>query len=208
MPYKIPYSWRWCLLIAPVWAFSASLIAAFNHPGYSHLGQLMSELAAVDAPNNLRMSYLGLLPHGLLLLLGSLALISNARGRARLPYRLLVIAALSFVLLALFPCDLGCPVKDSISLGAKIHHISAFSAFLAGLCAQLFLGSLYLEQRDNRYYGYCLFIGLMSAALYILMYLSPHSALADYRGLTQRAFMASYFLWLLLAVTMDKPSKK
>lgn len=206
------YSWRWCLLIAPCWAFIFSLIIAFNHPGYSHLGQHMSELAATYAPYNLWMSYLGLLPHGLLLFLGSLALIKNTNRRAKLPYGFLLISALFFILLAIFPCDFGCPVKDNISLNAKLHSIGAFSAFLAGICAQLFLGSLYLEQRDNRLYGYCLFIGLVSAALYILMYLAnfPYGTtfFNDYKGLTQRLYMASYIVWMILVVTMEKPSRK
>jgi len=204
------YSLRWCLLIAPCWAFIVSLIIGFKHPGYSHLSQHMSELAAVYAPYNLWMSYLGLLPHGLLLVLGSLAVIKNAARRAKLPYGFLLVSALFFVLLAIFPCDLGCPIKDNISFNAKLHHISSFSAFLTGICAQLFLGSLYLEQPDNRFYGYCLLIGLVSVALYILMYLISYgtTTFADYKGLTQRAYMASYFVWLILIVTMDTPNKK
>ena len=203
------YSLRWCLLVAPWWALIISLILGFKHPGYSHFSQHMSELAATYAPYNLWMSYLGLLPHGLLLVVGSLAVLKNATRRAKLPYGFLLVSALFFVSLAIFPCDLGCPIKDNISLNAKIHHFSAFSAFLAGICAQLFLGSLYLEQRDNRFYGYCLLVGLVSVALYIFMYLFLYGTprLANYKGLAQRAFMAGYFVWLVLVVTMDKRSK-
>ena len=201
----------WLVVAAPVWGFIASLTFGSLHPGYSHISQHISELAAVDAPYNLWMSYMGLLPYGIFLFLGSLFFIKTASPATLPAYGFLLMSACFFILVALFPCEYGCPWKR-IPLTAHIHNISAHGAFLSGLCAQLFLGSLFSEHRDDNYYGYCLLIGLVSVPLYILMNMStiPYGTnfWIDYRGLIQRVFLANYSLWLLLTVLMHPQDRE
>lgn len=201
--------WQGLLILAPLWTTFFIVLYGFLHPGYSHISQHISELAATGAPYGRWMSYLGLLPFGLLLLPAAFKLIIMER-RTRVAYGFFGISSLCFVFVGIFPCDLGCPWRN-VSLGADIHNLSALTAFLTGLCAQLFLGSLYLEKRHNGYYRSCLILGLLSVFLYILVDLSSipygHRGLLTYQGLMQRAFMTNYFLWLILTALKLAPRK-
>ena len=201
--------WQGLLILAPLWGIASSFLFGLLHPHYSLVRQHISELGARDVPYALWMNSLGLLPFSVMLFSGSIGLFSaQKKARPRFAYGFFVLSALCFVLVAIFPCDYGCPWRN-VSAAADIHNFSAVLAFLSGLGAQIFLGSLYAEHREDRYYLCCLLCGLSSILLYILVDITSipdgNREMLAYKGLAQRAFMANYFLWLLLTALRSFP---
>lgn len=85
-----------------LWLFMTVLIAGALHPGYSHVGQFMSELGAQGAPGGWMVNYLGFLPTEILFL-GFVGLAFRRAGRdgvTRVGLVLLGLYAVSLIIAA------------------------------------------------------------------------------------------------------------
>jgi len=96
-------------------AVAIILIGGALHPGYSHVGDYISELGAIGAPNATLISLAGFLPIGVLIIgsLMSMASRVQVRGVARVGYWLLLANGVSYIGAAFAQCDLGCPAVGS-----------------------------------------------------------------------------------------------
>ena len=106
------------LIVAIVVVYMLMLFGgAALKPGYSHIGQYISELNAIGTARASLVGWLGFVPFGLLsgLLLVMTSSKAPVRGVSRLGYWLLLAEPVAYVGAALAPCDPGCPAQGSLS---------------------------------------------------------------------------------------------
>jgi hypothetical membrane protein len=191
---KILLRFSW---IGPLIFFLAIIIFGFLHPSYSHFSQFISELGADNAPNNLFMNYLGIIPFGISICLYSIAgtFYSDAKIQ-KLAFIILLITGLLFVIAGLFNCDEGCAF-DNMSQKSIIHNLSAFSAFLLSIIVQLVIGTLVFAKRKTRLITFSLVSGITGIILFYLI--SNAGIYSDFRGLYQRLFLTNFLIWLIIS---------
>lgn len=102
-------------------------------PGYSHIGQFISELGATGAPHARLVNFGAFLPIGLLIsLFAVLAMLIPPRGLLRmLGFLGIVVFATGYTGAAFFPCDFGCdPVKPDPSSSQRLHFLFGAAGYL------------------------------------------------------------------------------
>jgi hypothetical protein len=130
---------RW-LIVAVVASYLIMLIGgALLKPGYSHLGQYISELNAAGTPYASLIGWFGFVPFAVLsaALLVAVAPAVAVQGVSRLGYWLLLSEPIAYLGSALAPCDIGCPAEGSVS--QMIHNALAIVTYLTTTVALVLL---------------------------------------------------------------------
>lgn len=187
---------RW-LVALPIasylWLFMTVLIAGAQHPGYSHVGQFMSELGAQGAPGGWMVNYLGFLPTEILFL----GFVGLALGRAGLDWVtrvglvLLGLYAVSLIIAAFYPCDAGCRPDDP-TFSHLVHIGSGLGAYLFCIA-----GVLVLAIGGRRRNGNLLTVlGLLAGAIALFCFaqITPDN---PHVGLYQRALETTLYAWCI-----------
>ncbi len=164
-------------------------------PGYSHIGQYISELGAVDAPYGGLVSLGTFLPAGVLAVLTCLALMTRVppTRAARLGLAMVALIGVSWIVAAFAPCDAGCPAEGSPR--QAIHNLAGAIGYLGGGAGFLILAGA-LRAAGASATRVMLTSGcgvLLVAGLFALG--APE--LAAVRGVVQRAMELTASAWIL-----------
>lgn len=163
-------------------------------PGYSHVGQFISELGATGAPHARLVNFGAFLPIGLLIsLFAILAMLIPPCGVLRtLGFLGIIVFATGYTGAAFFPCDFGCdPVKPDPSSSQRLHFLFGTAGYLI---AAPTLVALALAARTWPG-GRLLFpLGLVCAAV---SGLALFAMVPPMEGLAQRFLEAAVGVWIL-----------
>jgi hypothetical protein len=177
-------------MAAPLAFFGTVLVLGFLRPGYSHVTQLMSELAIPGSPYAALMDLVGLALTGVLLILFTPA-IHAALGRARggtAGTLLVAVVGLMFIGMALLPCDAGCV---PVTMTGQLHLFLGMAGILVTAVSALLLAYAMREAGGwNGYWQYSLATGVL---LFLLILASP--SFSGSPGLVQRTIAGVAFLW-------------
>jgi Protein of unknown function (DUF998) len=160
------------------------LVGAAIKPGYSHLSQYLSEMNATGSAYADLLGFGGFMPLGLLLagFLIAAAPLVEAHGLARAGFWLLWSQPIAFVGVALWPCDLGCPIDGSANQLA--HNIHGLVTYVAGGVSLLLLSLGPAADAPGR--GSRWFLRISALLWLVLFVLMLDDSLAPVRGLQQR----------------------
>ena len=164
-------------------------------PGYDHVTQYMSELAAVDAPYMVWMNVFGFMLIGVFVIGFGVALDYGVKKKVWgwIGPFLVVVSGIGFILVGFFPCDPGCV---NTSLVGWLHGLWAFVAQFALIGAPFFM---YFRLRDDvRWRGFenvslGFFIVAFSLGLFYKSYI-----FGDVVGLLQRVSFGVPFVWVMV----------
>ncbi len=181
-------------------------ILGFFEPGYNHVTQYMSELAAVDAPNMVWMNVFGFMLLGVLLVGFGFALdysIKKNRWGWIGPF-LVIVSGVGLVLTGFFPCDLGCV---NTSLVGWFHGLWSFIAQFALIGAPFFM--FFRLRYDTRWVGFqWISMGFFSVGIVLGLLYKSYVFDASV-GLLQRVSFGVPFLWVfVMAWKMSFHSEK
>lgn len=190
----------YCGFAAPIVFIVALIIFGWLHPDYSHVSDLVSVLSAREAPYEVYMNWLGIIPFGTLILLFSFSYVS-----AHLPgfagwasAACFTIVGFLFILAGLYVCDPGCDLTDPTP-EAVIHNLTALGAFVFATTGAILISTRVRLKDDKRrgYYIRALICALgMMGGLIGLGIVGEHGALV---GLVQRIFLG--FVWAFLIIS-------
>lgn len=171
------------------------LVAGALTPGYSHLGQFISELGARGATLEWPFRAVAFAGTGAMLLVFCAAAwraLPRSRGTTLALLGVALYAA-GYATAAVFPCDAGCrPAQPSVS--QLIHNAVGGLGYLV---APVFLFTLARAARDWPAAGHLVMTGYVAAGLALvgLVTLSPASPMA---GLSQRLIELAVLGWCAL----------
>lgn len=184
-----------CGVIAPVWWALMIVYCASQFPGYSHLTDFISELAAKRSPTELLMRDAGFLATGGLYLVFAATLAWHFRSDrlAWLAAFLLALSGLARIGAGLNQCEPGC-VSDAISAAQDWHYRYAATGYWLTMCAAIVWG--FVANRDPRLrHLLALGIGTATWCAVSLVMMELH---ADWQGLFQRLASGILSVWVLL----------
>lgn len=186
-----------CALTSPIIFATVVCVIANLQPGYSHIHQYISELGALGEANALRLNYLGIFWFGLSLIIFIPAFYQLIRpgSRASAVCGLLILTGIGFMVLAVYPCDVGCSLNN-LSLTAQIHNNAAIMSFVLMIAVT---GTLSVRRFSGHqpavYYAFCLVITVLLAFIFIKIMLVGYQG--AYAGLFQRLFIGVFSVWLI-----------
>lgn len=183
-------------------------------PGYSAVGNFISELSAEGAP------YAALLNIGSLVLLGLCLILVAIPLRNRLPGKgaglassYLIMAGVGFICIGLFPCPPGCvPQLNTSQL--TIHTLAALVATFSTALAAVLYGVWGTNGRRSAVQSASLFLGVLGIIAFTGLWTTVTAwelgfdiGLLHIKGLLQRINVATGDLWvILLCVSAYKTS--
>ena len=204
------------LMLTPAWFALVILFAGFYTPGYTHLGQAISELAAPGAPLALLVQYAGFVPLALSILFFAWEM-RHQHPDTQLVTGLFFVTGLALLVAGIFPTD---EFGRRITLSGKIHAIAGI-VLIFSVCLTP-LAVAWAGKRSLRLYS--LLTGLILVLLFVFLPNGISPALIQMHktilggffdfwnanhGLCQRLIFGVYFAWLEMYIlfTPTKPSK-
>ena len=182
-------------VLGPALFTAVVILCGALRPGYSHVGQFISELGASGTPHAMLMNVGGFIPAGLLLAGFGVATGRLLKGgaRAAIASGLVTLFGLGVVVAGVYSCDLGCPQPPSSTAGL-IHDRVSVAAFLAGIVG---VGLWALEfRRLTSFSDLWRYAALSSvAALCLFIALAASLQTRVITGLLQRLLLGTLFLW-------------
>jgi len=183
-----------CGVAAPVlWVLMIALCGALT-PGYDHLHDFISELAAREAPTEALMRNAGFILSGA----GYMAFAAALGWRSRCDMLALVgagfiaLGGVARVLAGVHACDLGCSSLRP-SVDQDLHYISARIAYLAMIVAALYWGVV-----GNRYAALKRLSALgVGCGVWAVVFLVMMIAVGTTEGLYQRLASGVLSVWML-----------
>ena len=188
------------VLLSYAWLLATALLGGLGYPGYSHVAQYISELGAQGAPHGRLVSTLGLIPAGVLLVIGcALAAWQSAVRDASVMLGLLGLAwyGLGLLVGGAMPYDALCRPENP-SLSQIVHDLVAGSGYLMLALSAFVLGATFLRLQRARGLAVLAFIA-GAATVLLLPALHPDSTWA---GLAQRLIEVCNALWVVPAIAM------
>jgi hypothetical membrane protein len=200
------------MLVTPLWFALVTLIAGMFTPGYSHLRQAISELAAPGAPLALFVQYVGFIPLAIAVLLFAWNM-RRHHPDTRLVTGLFFTTGLALLVAGIFPTD---EFGRRITLSGKIHAIAGIVLILSACLTPLAVALA--GKRGHGLRLYSLITGLLLVLLFIFLPngVSPaliqmhKTALGGFfdfwyanHGLCQRLIFGVYFVWLEIYVILS-----
>ncbi|MSR13323.1 MAG: DUF998 domain-containing protein [Gammaproteobacteria bacterium] len=188
-----------CGAFAPVWWVAMILYCASLFPGYSHLTDFISELAARRSPTQELMAIGGFIVTGGLYLAFAATLAWQFRRdrRAWFAAPLLALGGLARIGSGVYPCEPGC-AADAISASQEWHYRYAalgFGLMMAAAVAWGFVGNRYQKLRQLLALG----IGTAMWCAVALLLMEFHPA---WQGLFQRLASGILSLWVLVLAVL------
>ncbi|MDX9991557.1 MAG: DUF998 domain-containing protein [Anaerolineales bacterium] len=200
---------RRAMLVAPLGFGLVILLSGLFTPGYSHLHQAISELAAPMAPLALFVQYVGFVPLAVVFLFFALDLARTGQEN-RLVIGLFAISGLALFLAGIFPTD---EFGRRISLSGKLHAIAGIILILSICLTPLAVALIGRRARSLRLYS--VITGLILVLLFVFLPNGVSPALIHIHktvlggffdfwyanhGLCQRLLFVVYFIWLEIYV--------
>jgi hypothetical protein len=187
-----------CGLTAAALALLVPVLGGWAEPGYSHVGQYISELGAVGAAHPTLVAALGFAPIGVLVL-AFVVLVAPLLPASRLArggglVGLAVVGA-AYLVAAWFPCDAGCPSEGSPA--QLIHNLFGLLEYVGAAAGLIALGVGLRRSPAWRRVGNACLVAAAMVTLGLVAGLAP--GLAPVRGLSQRLAEGAIFGWLALA---------
>lgn len=182
----------------PVVFATVVIICAAMRPGYSHVGQFISQLGETGGPNATLMNYAGFMLPGILIFLSGLGLARRLPGSALTVVGSLLVALFGAGIFAagVFSCDPGC-LPENPSREGFLHNLVSLIAFVAMIAGVAVLGFQFRRMPGwQGLAGYSFVTAVVAAALLVGMVTVP--AVMPVIGLVQRVFLGFLFLWLVL----------
>jgi hypothetical protein len=179
-----------CGITAPVIFAITTIVAGFLTPGYDPITQLISELGVPGEPLAPGMNILAFGMTGVLVAAFAYAVYDVFRPRwtVTLGSAMVVLAGVSFVIMAFLHCDQGC-VPESFT--GNLHLVFGFVAIAAGVMAAFTFGFvMFREETWEGYWQYSCATGILIIGL-LPFFLS----FQDFAGLLQRIVVGLIFLW-------------
>lgn len=205
------------MLLAPLWFVALIIVAGFFTPGYSHLHQAISELAAPGAPWALLVRFGGFVPLGgaFLVFASRFKRLSDVGAFRFAAVMLFALTGLALIVAGIFPTD----EFGRRNTPAGMIHAVAGLFLISVIVVTPWMAALRLRgQAALRLYS--LFTGLALLALFILL---PNgislplirfqkSVLGgifevwyEFHGVCQRLLFLVYFVWLAVFVQLYGP---
>jgi hypothetical protein len=193
-----------CGIVAPIIFAVTVLIAGFLTPAYDPVTQLISELAVPGEP---LAPFVNILAFGLVgILLAAFAYslfhVFMLRWTVLLGTAMVVMAGVSFLIMAFVHCDQGCVPE---SFAGNLHLILGFLTIVAAVIAAFtFTFVMFREETWNWYWQYSLVTGILIIGL-----LPFFVSFMNVEGLLQRLMVGVIFLWTeVLAIHIFRISKR
>lgn len=175
-------------------------------PGYSSMGDFISELSSEGSPYETLMNTGSLIFFGMALILVSRALLLRLpapSGGLAMAY--MAISGLGFMFIGLFPCPPGCrPELDTTQM--SVHTLSGFVASVSVCLSALVYGLKYFKGDRSLIRTGSLTLGITGITAFVLLWITIVATefgldlgLYQLKGFLQRVNMASGDLWVLLA---------
>ncbi len=183
--------------MAPVVFAAVVMVVADAQPGYSHLHQYISELGAAGEINAFWLNYLGIFWFGLSLVVFVPAFYQLIRpgARALAVCGALALTGIGFMVLAVFPCDVGCSLNNPSSV-AQVHNNVAVACFVLMIAVTGILGVRRVTgYQPAIYYSFCLLVTVLLVFGFIKISLMGYQG--PYIGLFQRLFIGTFCIWLM-----------
>jgi len=179
-----------CGLAAPVFFALGVAMAAGQYPGYSHLTQAISELAAVDAPFPL-VQTVNFFVAGALTMAFAAGLVRS--GRSRLGASLFGAVGVMMAAHGLLPCDSGCGFVSWVGTAHNVLGVAGFSAGIAGIwiCGR---GATRGWYRTFSSASAC----AAAAGFIAWIAIAKVATIAEANGSLQRAFVAVLLGWMFV----------
>jgi hypothetical membrane protein len=182
-------------VLAPLWWAGIIVYCASQFPGYSHIEDFISELAARRAPTEALMREFGFILTGALYLVFAATLGWHFRRNwlAWLGVLLLALGGAARIGAGIYACEPGC-VSDAISLSQDWHHRYATAGYWLMMATAVtwgMVGNRYPKLRHLMAVG--IGAAMWCAAALILMEFHP-----AWQGLFQRFASGILSLWVLL----------
>ncbi len=178
-----------------LWLATTVVLGGLNYPGYSHVSQFISELAATGAPHASYVNYFGFLPTEIFMLLfAAIVWMVLPASKLKIAGLLsLVMYGLSFVVAAFYPCDFQCrPVEPSAS--HLLHMGFGMAAYFFGVL------TIYLLAWDSQRWANSKlpFISGMVIATIALILLPNYDPELATVGLVQRTAETLIYIWFVI----------
>lgn len=184
-----------CGTLAPLWWMGMIVYCATQFPGYSHLTDYISELAARGSPTQRLMRDWGFNATGVAYVIFALSLVWRFRKHplAVAAGLTLTFASLARIGAGVYPCAPGCDPAN-ISPDQDMHHRFAAVGYLLMMASSILWGLF--GNRQHRL-THLMTAGLgattWSAACLVMMYAYP-----QYTGLFQRGATVLLSTWMVL----------
>lgn len=168
-------------------------------PGYSHIGQYISESYALGTAHGPWLRFAGFLPSGLLLMVFAWAAmrefnVSNKYTKAGFA-GVGLFYGFGTVLGAFFPCEAGCQADGHHSVSQAIHNISGLLTYLCVPACLVLVGVRFSLRRSTRMLGRsAVFCGIVAMLGFIAFIEFSDTA---FRGLVQRVIEGAILLWII-----------
>lgn len=185
-------------IIAPIVRQLVINTTAIITPGYSSVGNYLSELGAEGAPFALSFNFFGITLIGLFLVFAAIGFYEHLHDIAggQIISWLLALSGLSFFLLGFFPCTAGC-IPDADNLQMKMHMLTGTIGLGAQIWAPLMFGLIgFANGLRNRERLTALILGFLGVCGYIYLIFNHQDI--SFAGLIQRLVQGSADLWLLI----------
>ncbi|RYV01240.1 DUF998 domain-containing protein [Shewanella sp. OPT22] len=178
-----------------IWLIVTVVIAGSLYPGYNHISQFISELAATGSPHGKYVNYLGFIPTELLMM-AFILLSWRALPKTKLNIigmLLLAVYAFCLGLAAFFTCDYECR-PDNPTFSHTVHIALALPAYLSGIvaivCISMGAGA-WSQIKSVKHYG-CL-----ASSVALIAFVMLESKL-EVVGLIQRILEFTMYSWFIL----------
>lgn len=189
-------------IVGPVAFALAAVIGATQPPGYSHVDNFVSELAAEGSEARGLMT-IGFLVFGVCILVVACSLLVLRPAATAL----VVVVALSgagTLMAGTFSCDRGCPAKGETSTHQELHNVSSVITFSAWIVAPFVAAR---QLRGSRFARASLVLGGVELAFGLALGSMSDRQPDDPVGLLQRIVLVAVGVWfVLIALELRQPS--
>ncbi|MEY2421027.1 MAG: hypothetical protein QOI95_1094 [Acidimicrobiaceae bacterium] len=180
-------------VVGPVVFGLAAVIGATRVPGYSHVHNFVSELAAEGSEARVPMT-IGFLGFGACILVFAWAL-RRLRPSAAALVAVVALSGIGTLMAGTFSCDEGCPTKGDISTHQQLHNVASVITFSAWIIAPLVAAR---QLRGSRFARVSLLLGLVELAFGLVLGSMNDHQPDDPVGLLQRIVLVSVAVWFVL----------
>ncbi len=199
----------WLGVLGVIFFASTATVGALQFPEYSHVSQYISETYATGTPYGEVLRFFGYVPSGIFITVFAflaIRILPSSRLSTIGFSGLGIFYGMVTILVAFFPCDLGCNrewIEPSTS--QIIHNMAGFTTYIFVPAALIMIGTAAKNWKDAILLSKsAIFAGTISVIAIVLLFSDPNS---NYVGLLQRIIESSILLWIVLCSVYIKNTK-